>query len=371
MDIARRRLAAQHLAKPAATTPAEIVRRLGAVQAQDYGGAKWALGMRARGASDGSIERAFTDGSIVRTHVLRPTWHFVTPADIRWMLSLTGPRVKVTMAYYDRKLELDDALFRRSTAAIVGALRDGKQLTRAELAQALRRAGIDVGGSQRLGQILLRPELDGVICSGARRGKQFTYALLDERVPPTPTMSRDECLLELASRYFATRGPATANDFAWWSGLTVGDAKRAIALAGAALEREVIGDRPYWSTPGLRTPTWRSPKVHLLPNYDELFIGLKDRSAIGARIASVAPPTATAALSAHVVTVDGQVVGGWKRLAGKEGVIVELRLLARLSVVEHRALEAAAEAYGEVVGMQAEVRHAPSRRTGGVAAGRR
>src|SRR5687768_5888179 len=204
MDIARRRLAAQHLVKPVVTSPAEIVRQLGAVQAQDYGGAKWALGMRTQGASDGSIERAFTDGSIVRTHVLRPTWHFVTPADIRWMLALTGPRVKATMAYYDRKLELDDALFRRSTAAIVHALRDGKQLTRAEIAQALRQSGVDVGESQRLGQILLRAELDGVICSGPRRGKQFTYALLDERVPPEAPMGRDEALLELAIRYFAT-----------------------------------------------------------------------------------------------------------------------------------------------------------------------
>jgi hypothetical protein len=356
MDIARRRLASQHLIDPTLSDPAEVVRALGAVQAQDYGGAKWALGMRTRGATDASIERAFAIGSILRTHVLRPTWHFVTPADIRWMLALTGPRVKATMSYYDRKLELDDALFRRSTDTIVRALRDGKQLTRAEIAQAVRRAGVNVTGSQRLGHILLRPELDGIICSGARREKQFTYALLDERVPAAAPMSRDEALLALTSRYFTTRGPATANDFAWWSGLTVADAKRGIEMAGPALEREVIDDRAYWSAPSMRRRSWRTPKVFLLPNYDELFIGHKDRSAIGKRLESADLVTGGNALIAHVVAVDGQLVGGWKRTLTKDSVNVELRLLTRLSSAERRALDAAVERYGNFLGVPAALR---------------
>ena len=168
-----------------------VARRL---QSQDYAGAKWALAMRSRNATDATIERAFAEGSIVRTHVLRPTCHFVTPADIRWMLALTAPRVKAAMAYYDRKLELDDALFRRSNAAIVQALRDGKQLTRTEIGDVLRRAGINVTGSQRLGHLLLRPELEGIVCSGARRGKQFTYALLEGALPRAAALSRDEAL---------------------------------------------------------------------------------------------------------------------------------------------------------------------------------
>ena len=356
MDIARRRLVSQHLIRPSLTDPAEVVRILGAVQAQDYGGAKWALGMRTRDATDASIERAFAEGSIIRTHVLRPTWHFVTAADIRWMLALTGPRVKATMAYYDRKLELDDALFRRSNAAIVRALRDGKQLTRAELAQVIRAAGIDVTGSQRLAHMLLRPELDGIICSGARRGKQFTYALLDERVPAAPVMSRDEALLELAMRYFTTRGPARANDFSWWSGLTVTDAKRGIEMAGVALEPEVIDDRTYWSAPSARPPAWRSPKAFLLPNYDEFFIGLKDRSAIGKRLDSAKLVTGGDALIAYVVAVDGQLVGGWKRTLTRDSVSIELRLLTRLTQAEQRALAEAAQRHGEFLGVPAVLR---------------
>lgn len=353
MDLGRRRLARQHLINPTLSDPAEVVRVLGAVQAQDYGGAKWALGMRTRGATDGSIERAFTNGSILRTHVLRPTWHFVTPADIRWMLALTGPRVKATMSYYDRKLELDDALFRRSNDVIVRTLRDGKQLTRAEIAQALRRAKVHVTGSQRLGHLLLRPELEGIICSGARRGNQFTYALLDERVPPAPSMTRDEALLELTKRYFVTRSPATPNDFAWWSGLTVADAKRGIEMAGSAFECEVIDDRAYWADRSVRPRPWRTPKVFLLPNYDELFIGHRDRSAFGKRLGSAGLVTGGSALIAHIIVVDGQVVGGWKRTLTNDSVNIELRMLTRLPPAERRGLDAAIRRHGKFLGLPA------------------
>ena len=352
IDIPRRRLASQHLTKPTLTDPAEVVRMLGAVQAQDYGGAKWALGMRTRGATDASIERAFAEGSILRTHVLRPTWHFVTPADIRWMLELTAPRVKAAMAYYDRKLELDEAVFRRSNAAIARALRDGKHLTRAEIAEVLRRARVDVTSSQRLGHLLLRPELDGLICSGPRRGKQFTYALLDERAPTAASMSRDEALLELTKRYFATRGPASANDFAWWSGLTVADAKRGAEMA--ALEREVIDDRTYWSAPSAPMARSKASTAFLLPNYDEYFIGLKDRSAIGQRLALTDAASFGDALFAHIVVVGGQVVGGWKRTIAKDSVSIDLRLLTRLTAPERRALTGAARRYAEFLGRSLE-----------------
>ncbi len=355
-DVLPRRLYAQRVAGEPFEQPEDAVRWLLAVQSQDYPGARWSVGQRVAGATDASVAAAFDAGRFLRTHVLRPTWHFVAPEDIRWMLALTGPRVKATMSYYDRKLELDDALFRRSTDTIVRALRDGKQLTRAEIAQAVRRAGVNVTGSQRLGHILLRPELDGIICSGARREKQFTYALLDERVPAAAPMSRDEALLALTSRYFTTRGPATANDFAWWSGLTVADAKRGIEMAGPALEREVIDDRAYWSAPSMRRRSWRTPKVFLLPNYDELFIGHKERSAIGKRLESADLVTGGNALIAHVVAVDGQLVGGWKRTLTKDSVNVELRLLTRLSSAERRALDAAVERYGNFLGVPAALR---------------
>jgi hypothetical protein len=175
--------------------------------------------------------------------------------------------------------------------------------------------------------------------------------LLDERVPAAPARPRDEALIDLTGRYFATRGPATANDFAWWSGLTVADARRGIEMSGSALEREVIDGRPYWSAPSVRTVAWRSPKVFLLPNYDEFFIGLKDRGAIGKRLASAQLVTGGNALIAHVIAVDGQLVGGWKRTLTNDRVTIALRLLTRLSPSERRALDAAVKRHGEFLGL--------------------
>ena len=355
-DIAQRRLATQHLLTPTLTDPAEVVRRLGAVQAQDYGSAKWGVGTRTRGAVDAVVERAVNEGSILRTHVLRPTWHLVTPADIRWMLALTAPRIKAAMAYYDRQQEIDAAMFRRSNRALARALRDGNQLTRAEVAQTLRRARVDATGSQRLGQLLMRAELEGIVCSGARRRKQSTYALLDERAPPAAPLDRDEALLELTGRYFATRGPATVQDFAWWAGLTVADASRGVEIAERRLERQVMGDETYWLEPRPELRRKRSPTAHLLPNYDEYFIGFKNRSAIGERLGLAEGAMVGDALRAHVIVVDGQLVGGWKRTLTKAAVVVEVTLLVGLSRPEREALVGAARALGDFLELPVEVR---------------
>ena len=171
-----------------------MVAGLGAVQAQDYPAALWALGLRADGATEAVVEQALTAGTILRTHVMRPTWHFVSPADIRWLLALTAPRVKALLAYYDRKLEVDAALLAHSRTVLTQALQGGRHLTRTELGTRLEQAGIAGGDLPRLGHLMMHAELDGLLCSGARRGKQFTYALLEERVPPAPPFTREEAL---------------------------------------------------------------------------------------------------------------------------------------------------------------------------------
>ena len=355
-DIARRRLAAQHLVRQTLATPADVVRTFGAVQSQDYAGAKWAIGMRLRAGDDALVERAMTDGAIVRTHVLRPTWHFVAPEDVRWMLALTGPRVKRVLASYDRQLDIDDDVIRRSNAALARALHGGAHLTRTELAAALRRARLHAEGTQRLAHLVMHAELDAVICSGPRRGKQFTYALLDERVPPAAPIGRDEALHAVTTRYFATRSPATAHDLAWWSGLTVSDARKGIEIAGAALERETIDEVAYWSSPDARADGLTSPTAHLLPNYDEYFIGFRDRSAAGRRVASAALVTGWGPGLTHVVTIDGQLVGGWKRTLGARGAVVEMTRASRLTRAEERAVAGAAERYGRFLGVPVELR---------------
>jgi hypothetical protein len=272
-DIARQRLINQGLVRPTLKTAGEVVARLGAVQAQDYAASKWGIAQRTSGATDAEIEKEIDDGTIVRTHVLRPTWHFVAAADIGWMLALTAPRVHAANAFWYRWLEVDDAVARRGRTVIARALKDGKHLTRAELGAALAKAKIQIANPVRLACIVMRAELDGLICSGERRGKQFTYALLEERVARPTALERDAALFELARRYFTTRGPATIDDFAWWSGLTKADAKRGVDAAAAHLEHESIEGRSYWFPAAERSVRSSSPSVHLLPNFDEYFIG--------------------------------------------------------------------------------------------------
>jgi len=332
-----------------------VVRALGAVQAQDYPGAKWALAQRTLGATDADIERELTEGKILRTHVLRPTWHFVAPEAIRWMLALTAPRVAQAMAYYNRQLELTPEVFRRSNAALAKALAGGKHLTRAELQGVLERAGVRVATGQVLGHLMMQAELDAVICSGARRGKQFTYALLEERMPPAPALERDEALLQLTRCYFETRGPASAQDFAWWSGLTIADVKRGIQMAGRTLQPTDVAGRQYWAGANARPLPKPTPSAHLLPNYDEYFIGYRDRGAIGQRLRDISAVTGGDALIANVVFVNGQLVGGWKRVLEKKCVVVAFKLLARLTVAEKRRVAAAAHAFGEFLEVPATI----------------
>jgi hypothetical protein len=331
------------------------VRALGAVQAQDYAGAKWAVAQRTHGATEASVEREIDEGRILRTHVLRPTWHFVAPADLRWMLGLTAPRVNAMIASYSRNLELDRKVFSRSNAVFTRALAGGKCLTRSELRVELERARVKIPTSQHLGHLMMQGELDGVICSGPRREKQFTYALLDERAPSSPSVDRDEALLELTRRYFTTRSPATPQDLAWWSGLTVKDAKRGIEIAGRELEPVALGSQTYWVAQSLPRPRKTTLTVHLLPNYDEYFIGYRDRSALGNRIGHTTPITGGNALIPHVIVADGELVGVWKRTFARNAVRVTLSLMTQLSGAEERRLRDAVQRFGAFLESPVEI----------------
>jgi hypothetical protein len=272
------------------------------------------------------------------------------------MLALSAPRVHAANAHWYRWLEVDETVARRSRTAVTKALRDGNQLTRAELGLVLEKAKIQIGNPQRLAAIVMRAELDGVICSGARRGKQFTYALFEERVVGPTALERDAALFELARRYFTTRGPATVDDFAWWSGLTKSDAKRGVDAAASRLEHASIDGRSYWSAPGYRARRTSSVLAHLLPNYDEYFIGLKNRSAFVARLRASRVKARTDGLSGNVLIVDGQIVGGWRRTLAKGTAVIELRLLIRLREAERRAVAAAVKRFGDFLKLPAKIR---------------
>lgn len=350
LDIAHWRLHNQGLATASFENPVEIVQWLGAVQSQDYAAAKWALGLRVRDATDEAIEQAFDAGAILRTHVMRPTWHFVAPADIRWLLALTAPRVNAANAYQYRTLELDDATFARSNDALTKALQGGKQLTRTELQSVLKQIGIAADNLLRFTCLIMRAELDGIICSGARRGKQFTYALLDERVAPARTLERDEALAELSRRYFTSHGPATLQDFVWWSGLTTTDARSGLEMVTSQLSQETIDNQTYWFAPSAPPAKDCSQKAYLLPNYDEYTVGYTDRSAaVDMERTKHLDPRGNVLFS-HTVMIDGRVVGTWKRTLTKNAVTLTTNLLTPLSEAETHAFSAALDRYSAFLG---------------------
>ena len=351
LNFTVQRLFAQQIEGSQFTRPEEVVAWLGAVQAQDYLGALWSLGMRMQKATEKLVEQAFNDGVILRTHAIRPTWHFVTPADIRWILQLSAPRVITADASRYRQLELDEALFARSQELIANALQGGRQLTRTELGSVLAQAGILATGL-RLIYILFRAELDAVICSGPRRGKQFTYTLLQERAPQAMTLPRDEALAELARRYFTSRAPVTLQDFAWWSGLAAIDARAGLEGIKSQLVEEKIGGKSYWMPTHAIETRPSPPAAYLLPGYDEYLIAYRDRSA--ALDSKYAGNVGRGNGLFSTIVIDGRVVGNWRRTVKKAAVIIELAPFAPLPAAEEEAVNAAIRRYGQFLGLPVE-----------------
>lgn len=344
--ITQRRMLAQGLWGEWQWRPEDVVRWLGAMQAQDFTLAKWAVGQRTSAATDHDVEQAFAEGRILRTHVLRPTWHFVHPEDLRWLLALTAPRILTRLAWRHRQLGLDADIRRRANRAFERAVSKHPQ-TREELARALKQAGIDPSGP-RLPHLLMLAELDGVLISGPRRGKQHTYAAFDARVPPGPTVDRDEALALLARRYFASRGPATLRDFLQWSSLTAAEGRRGLEAVAGQLERIEVDGRTYWFDPLVGGEVPSSPVVDLVHVYDEIVIAYSE-----SRDVLSGPERAGFVMDRgaflRVVLLDGRMVGRWREVRGRS-IEVIASLYRPLDRAEGRALQAALERYGAFLG---------------------
>ncbi len=330
---AHARLAHQAVTAPRAS-PVEVVAHLGAVQAQDRTSALWAVALRTRDATAADVEADLARGALLRTHVFRGTWQLVTPSDLPWMLDLVGPRVLAGAARRYEQLGLDAKTLARATKAIARAV-EGAALTREQLTDALARAKVPTDGG-RLSHVLAHAELTKVITSGPIRGKQTTHAAFDERVPRRAAHP-DDPIAELARRYLDSRGPATVQDLAWWSGLPIQELRAAAARAGLDFDRE--------APPSPAT----AKAVHLLPAFDEFFIAYQDRAAI------LDPDdhrdiNAGGGMIRPLLVVDGRIVGTWSRRLTASALHVTVAPFRPLPKRRARALEAAGDRLAHVVG---------------------
>jgi hypothetical protein len=354
-DLAWQRLQRLGLAGDGFSTAVDVVRSLGAVQSQDYRPASWSVAMRTPGVTQADFDTAFDRGDILRTHVLRPTWHFVLPEDIRWLLTATAPRIRVQNGAMERQLQIDLALRLRVAALFERALSGGRHRTRTELAAVLAADGVSGTKGQRLAYLVMSAELDGVICSGARRGTQHTYALLEERAPAAAVLDDDAALAALTRRYFTGHGPATAKDLATWASLTMAQVRHGLHLVDGELDScDIDGVAHFDGGEVVAAVRPRGPVVHLLQAYDEYVMGYSqsrgvlDRAGIGRRWQAAGRFVA-------VVTIDTQLAGAWRVLHTRDGVDVTVELAAQPSAAERTALTAAAARYGQFAGAPVRV----------------
>lgn len=351
-DIGNIRLFSQQIAATQFKTAKEIVGWMGAMQAQEYNMAKWALGVRLPGSTTDIIQAAIDRGEILRTHLLRPTWHFVSADDIYWMLELSAPRIKAFAKGRYRELELTAPILLKSYSILEKALSGGKHLIREELVSEFKKAKI-LTNDNRAAHLLMNAELEGLICSGAAEGKKQTYALLEERVPKPTSMDREEALAQLTIRYFTSHCPATLEDFAWWSGLTLTDARRGMELVRSRFISEKSGSQDYWLTGSYPHATNKKNSVFLLPAFDEFTISYKDRSA-SLLLNDHKKAISTNGLFRPLIVVNGKVTGLWKPVIRKDKVIIETDFFKPHNKSLKFKLEKAAEGYGNFLGKKAE-----------------
>lgn len=350
-EIVQQRLSNQYITTSPAKTAGEVVSHLCAMQAQDYAGAKWSIGLRAPGLTDGMVEDAITNRAIIRISSIRGTLHFIAPEDVRWIANLIKPRLVASCGTFYKSLDLNEALFSSSHAIFRKALEGGKQLLRDELKAALDRKKIDTSG-QRMNHFITRAGVDQVICCAPRRGKEFTYALLDEWLPPAEKRSKQEGLHTLALRYFTSHGPATAQDFAWWCGFTLTDVKAAIQAAGKTLQQVTFNNQAYWMAPGKETAPAGSP-LFLLPGFDEYYIGYSDRLLIGdeAILKKLIRPNG---ILQPIIVSNGSIAGNWKRTIHKNTLLLEAEPFAPLSTARKKAMIQRSKDFGAFMGMPVE-----------------
>lgn len=343
-DISNIRLINQQISVPKFERVREIANWMGAIQAQDFAMSKWAVGIRLINSTDKVIETAFDSGEILRTHLLRPTLHLVSAENIRWLLNLTAPGIKARLKSRQKELDLSESLLKKCNRIIQDSLKRDNHLTREELVAIFAKAKVPLE-DQRAYHILVNSELDGITCSGRIKGGKQTYALLDERVPKTKDLTKEYALKKIAGIYFSSRGPATLQDFKWWSGLSVTDAKIALEIAKPDLVSETIDSEIYWLSNLITYPKNEKISVHLLPAFDEFLISYKDRTA-SAPLIYQKKTFSDNGIFWPTIVINGQVSGLWKRTIKKDKVIFETKLFEPINKSIKNQIKKQSESFG-------------------------
>lgn len=357
-DIARWRLRSQRLVAPHAASAVEVVSGLLAVQAENPRQSAWAVASRTATPNRGEVRGALEDGRLIRTHVLRPTWHYVRAEDLGWLLDLTGPRVRRLTAQQLRANHgLEGQRLGRATEAVVDALAERRNLTRRQIADAMKERGFDTDG-QRLMILLAHLELEGLICSGRPRGEEHTYALLADRISTTRRVEQDDALGELALRYFTGHGPATERDLAYWATMTLTDVRRGLRLIGDRLASFEHDGRTFWHAPDDPPARRATPEGHLLQILDELYRGYQDSRWV-LDTAGIVPRNRE--ITAGMAVVDAQLRAAMRVAATPESVAFKLIPYRVLRTGELRALRRAATRYGDYLGLLAHLEVLESR----------
>jgi hypothetical protein len=351
-DLARLRLRNQRLVGAPAESPADAVRWMLAMQAQDYAGALWSVGVRSPGSGIADVTAALDEGRIVRSWPMRGTLHLTAAEDLPWMLELIGPRMLATIAPRRRQLGISDDTIAAAADTVRAELEGGRAATRPELFEALERTG-EATGAQRGINLLGALCQCRVLCLGPRRGAQHTFVLFDEWLPTTPPREREESLRELALRYFRSHGPATAKDLAWWTGLLVTDVRAAIESAREGLEELEVDGGPYYQAadaPAAGGPDDGEAVTLALPGFDEMLLGYRERAASLEPVWAERVAPGKNGLFLPTIVDDGRVLGTWRRTRrGRETVVETTEFAALQDGVRARFL-AALQAYGRFVG---------------------
>lgn len=328
-EILNLRLYNQLLTSHQLKAPNEIVSWMGAMQSQALDMAKWAIGTRLENQTIRDVEEALNTGQIIRTHTLRPTWHFVSADDVHWMFDLSNPRLKPIYHCYAKMRQIDESLIYNAIPVLEKILIGGKHLTKQEIGSALQTQDITLD-DDHLKSAITYAEMEGILVNGRLKGKKQTFTLLEEWAPRKQTICKEEALEHLARKYFTSHSPATIHDFAWWSGLSITECRQALEMIKVDFICETINERDFWMKSDIKVPPVDSNSALLLPAFDEFVISYKDRSEMIEDIHYGKVMTKNGLFSPTIM-LNGKIIGSWKKVAHKSTPRIELSFFEKTS----------------------------------------